>query len=85
MEAVIVNFKMSRTRRSENQMIVLVPGIDSREKAAKYVGKTVTWKSPAGKELKGAVRAAHGNKGALRVLFETGMPGQAIGSKVSVQ
>ena len=85
MEAVIENFKLSRTRKSENQMIVLVEGVDSREKAAKCVGRTVTWKSPAGKELKGEVRSAHGNKGALRVLFETGMPGQAIGSKVSLQ
>jgi len=31
------------------------------------------------------VRSPHGNKGALRVLFERGMPGQAIGTKVELQ
>ena len=54
----------------------------NKEEATALVGKTVTWKSPAGKEIKGEIRAAHGNKGAVRVLFETGMPGQAVGSTV---
>ncbi len=46
--------------------------------------KKVVWKSPANKEIKGEVRSAHGNKGALRVLFETGMPGQSITNKVEI-
>ena len=65
-------------------MIIIVAGTDSKEKAAKFVGKKVTWTSPAGKEIKGEVRAAHGNSGALRVLFESGMPGQALGTKVKI-
>jgi len=31
------------------------------------------------------VADAHGNKGAVRVIFEKGMPGQAIANKVEVQ
>ena len=65
-------------------MIILVKGIDKKQKAAELVGKTATWKSPAGKEIKGKVSSAHGNKGAIRVLFEKGMPGQAIGNKVNI-
>jgi len=65
-------------------MIVITKDSDSKEKAAKLVGKTVIWASPAGKEIKGEIRAAHGNSGALRVLFETGMPGQAVGAKVQI-
>ncbi len=65
-------------------MIVVVKGVDGKEKASELVGKAVSWKSPAGKEIKGKVRSAHGNKGAVRVLFETGMPGQAIGDKVVI-
>ena len=30
------------------------------------------------------VRSAHGAKGAVRVLFEKGMPGQSLGTKVTV-
>jgi large subunit ribosomal protein L35Ae len=82
MEGTIVNFKSSVTRQTGNQMIVSVPGIESREKATGLVGKNVVWTTPAKKEIKGEVRSAHGNKGALRILFEKGMPGQAIGQKV---
>ena len=55
------------------------------EKAEKLVGKKVTWTSPAGKQIKGEVRSAHGNSGAVRVLFETGMPGQALGTSVKLE
>jgi large subunit ribosomal protein L35Ae len=84
MEGTIINFKGSYKRQVGNQMIVITKDSDSKEKAAKLVGKTVIWASPAGKEIKGEIRAAHGNSGALRVLFETGMPGQAVGAKVQI-
>ena len=65
-------------------MIVKVPGVDSREEAEKLVGKIVSWNTGK-KDIIGKVASAHGNKGALRVIFETGMPGQAIGSKVIIK
>ncbi len=85
MNATIVNFRMGRHHQYDNQMIVKLDSTESREKAEKMIGKTVVWTSPAGKEIAGKVRSAHGNKGALRVLFETGMPGQAVGAKVSLK
>ncbi|PIN87349.1 50S ribosomal protein L35ae [Candidatus Woesearchaeota archaeon CG10_big_fil_rev_8_21_14_0_10_44_13] len=85
MEAIIVNFRQGRTTQKENHMILKVEGVDSKDKAAKLLEKKVTWKSPAGKEIKGIIKSAHGNKGALRAIFEKGMPGQAIGSKVKVE
>lgn len=66
------------------QMIVRINGMSSKEKAQAAVGKTVVWTSPAGKELKGKVSAPHGRNGQVRAIFETGMPGQAIGGKVKV-
>jgi large subunit ribosomal protein L35Ae len=84
MEAVIINFRRGRTTQTNNQMILLVDGID-KEKAMSLVGKKVSWKSPAGKEIKGEIRATHGSKGAVRALFETGMPGQAIGQKIIIE
>lgn len=66
-------------------MIIVAESIDSKENAQKYIGKAVVWKSPAGKELKGKVASPHGNKGALRVIFETGMPGQSLGTNVSIE
>ena len=86
MEGVIVNFRRSRHRQSSNQMIVQVAGVDSKEKASKLLGKSASWTSPGKekKEIKGKIEKEHGNNGALKVVFENGMPGQAIGQKVVI-
>ena len=85
MEGVIKNFRRSMHTTTMNHMIVYLDSSESREKAAKLVGKEVVWKSPAGKEIKGKVASAHGNKGAIRVIFEKGMPGQSVGTKVELR
>ena len=84
MKARIAHFRQNRHTTYGNQMILLVDGIDSREAASKLVGKTVTYNTGK-KDIQGEVRSAHGNSGALRVLFETGMPGQALGKEASIQ
>ena len=66
-------------------MVLQVSGVDSREKASKMIGKKVVWKTSAGKQMVGEITNIHGNSGALRIRFGTGMPGQSIGQKVSVE
>ncbi len=66
-------------------MILKAASLDSREKAKKLLGKKVVWTSPAGKKLHGEIKAVHGNKGALRAIFEHGLPGQAIGTKIKIE
>lgn len=85
MEGIIVNYRRGRKTQTTNQMIVLVKEVESKESAGNLVGKTVTYvcDGKAKKEISGKVSAAHGSKGAVRVHFEKGMPGQAIGGKVS--
>ena len=58
-----------------------------KSELAKYIGKQVIWTSPGKnkKQIKGKVAAAHGNSGALRVIFEKGMPGQAICDEVKIE
>jgi len=85
MEGVIVHFRGSRRVKKGNQMIVHINSIDNKEKASKLVGKKVVWKTSAGKQMTGQITAAHGNSGALRVRFDSGMPGQSIGSKVAIE
>jgi len=84
MEGTIANFRMSRHVQKGNHMIVVVDGVSDLEKAKALVGKKVVWKSPAEKEINGKVANVHGRKGAVRVIFDSGMPGQAIGTKVSI-
>ena len=85
MEGVISNFRRNRHTPSPNHMIVVVEGVDRKDKADALVGKEVMWKSTADKEINGKVASTHGNKGAVRVIFETGMPGQSLGQKVQIK
>ncbi|MDO8641985.1 MAG: 50S ribosomal protein L35ae [Candidatus Woesearchaeota archaeon] len=86
MDAVISNFRRSLKRTSGNHMVIVVPSITKRADAEKLVGKKVSWKSPGKehKEITGVIRSAHGNSGAVRAIFESGMPGQAVGKKVQI-
>lgn len=67
-----------------HHMIVYIDGVSKRDKASELVGKQVVWKSPVGKEISGKVASAHGTKGAVRVIFKKGMPGQSISTKVEI-
>jgi len=68
-----------------NHLIVKPEGISKKEDAVKLIGKSVVWKSPAGKEIKGKVAKEHGRNGFVRVIFERGLPGQSLGEKVEIQ
>jgi large subunit ribosomal protein L35Ae len=85
MKGTIVNFRLSRHVQKNNHMIIMVDEISSREKAESLVGKEVVWTSPAKKEIKGKVASAHGNSGKVRVVFEKGMPGQSLTTKVEIK
>ncbi len=84
---VISHFRGSYRRKKGNHMIVVVPGVDSREKTQSYIGKTAVWTAPGKNKtaIKGKVSAAHGNKGALRIVFERGLPGQSLGQEVKFE
>ena len=84
MEGTISNFRSGIHHQYDNQMIIVIDGMD-KEKAEGLVGKIVVWTSSAGKEIKGKISSTHGNKGAVRAIFEKGMPGQSVGSKVKIE
>jgi len=85
MEATVVNFRKSVHVQTGNQLVLKIKGISDRKQAAELVGKTVTWTSPAKRDIIGKVSSAHGNKGAVRAIFEKGMPGQVFGTKVKIE
>ncbi len=85
MKGVIVNFRGGLHTQRNTQMVVKVDSSKSKKDAEKFVGKKVAWTSPAGKEISGLVVKPHGNKGALRVRFDRGMPGQSVGQEVRVE
>ncbi len=87
MKGLVIQFRRGRKNYTPRHFLIEVSDIDSRDKAAKLVGKSVEWSSP-GKEpkiIKGKVSSAHGNKGVIRAIFEKGLPGQAIGTEVLIK
>lgn len=84
MEGKIVSFRRSIKTQQKYQMIVKVKGVDSKDKAKSLMNKKVTWKSHAGKQINGTITNIHGNSGGLRVQFEKGLPGQSIGTAVTI-
>jgi len=85
MHGVIVNYRLGKHTQKGNYVVVKPEGVASKEEAQKIVGKTAIWKTPAGRELKGKVTAPHGRNGSVRVLFEVGIPGQAVSTKVELK
>jgi large subunit ribosomal protein L35Ae len=57
----------------------------NKEEAQKMIGKEVSWKSEAGKIIRGKISSSHGNKGLVRAIFERGLPGQAINTECEVK
>ncbi|MBM3232164.1 50S ribosomal protein L35ae [Candidatus Pacearchaeota archaeon] len=84
MKGIVVQFRRSRHRIHERHYLLDL-GCSSRDDAKKLVGKQVTWKSTAGKAIHGKISNAHGNKGLVRAIFETGLPGQAVTTDVEVK
>ena len=85
MKGIIKSYRRSKHCQTPNQVVVVVPSVDTREKAQELVGKNVIWTTPAKNEIKGEVRSAHGNSGALRILFEKGMPVHCLGTEVALE
>lgn len=84
MKGILVQFRRSRKRICEKHYLLDL-GFQNREEAKKATGKIVSWKSSAGKVIKGKISDAHGNKGLVRAIFESGLPGQAMTNEVEVQ
>jgi|TARA_Y100000310_G_scaffold339453_1_gene432127 large subunit ribosomal protein L35Ae len=87
MEGKVIQFRRGRHVIHERHFLIEIKDVSKREDAAKLVGKEVTWTSPGknAKIIKGKVSGAHGNKGVVRAIFEKGLPGQAITTKVEIK
>jgi len=84
MEGVILNFRLSRHNKNQNQVIVEVDGISSREDAKKLIGKKVILEINGKKKI-GKVMRPHGNKGRVLVRFRSGLSGYVLMKKVIIE
>lgn len=85
MKGRIIQFRRGKQTIQEKHFLIEIPEVSNKEKAEKFVGKEVVWKSPAGKIINGKISGAHGNNGVVRAIFERGLPGQAITTEVEIK
>lgn len=83
MKAIIAGFRRGVHTYKPRHFIIEIEN-SNKESSLKLIGKTITWKSPAGKKITGKISALHGNKGLLRAIFEKGLPGQAINTEAEI-
>ena len=84
MKGKVIQFRRGLKRIHEKHFILDV-GAKDKEDAKKFSGKEVVWISPSGKKIKGKISDSHGNKGLVRAIFERGLPGQAITTKIEIK
>jgi len=84
MEGVILNFRLSKHNKNQNQVIVEIEGINNRKDAQKLIGKKVILEIDGKKKI-GKIIKAHGNKGKVLVRFRKGLSGYVLMKKVIIE
>ena len=85
MKGKVIQFRRGRRTVHERHFLIELEGTATKADAEKNIGKSVSWKSPAGKVINGKISGAHGNKGLVRAIFEKGLPGQAVTTDVEIK
>ncbi len=77
----ITNYRIGIRSQTPRECLVEFKDITSASLAGKLIGKKVAWKGKNSVHV-GKVRGIHGRNGMVRVRFNRGVPGQAIGTVV---
>lgn len=84
MMAIFLGYKGGQRTQKSKCALIRVDSVDDRSKAAAYIGRKVVWISPSGSRLIGKVIGVHGRNGVLKVRFRKGLPGEAIGTELTI-
>ncbi len=81
-EGLILNYRIGRKTQYPKQCLIKVLGAESSD-AKRMIGLKVCWPVDDPK-IFGKIVDFHGRKGVLRVKFNRGVLGQALGSRVKI-
>jgi large subunit ribosomal protein L35Ae len=79
----ITNYRIGIKSQTPNQCLIEFQGITTAGLAGKLVGQKVTWQGKNSIHV-GKVMGTHGGNGMVKVKFNRGVPGQAIGTQVQL-
>ena len=84
-KAVFTGYRGGLHTQRNKHVLLTIEHIDTRDKAAQYIGRNVIWRSPKGNTLIGRITGVHGRKGVVRARFKKGLPGQAVGVELDIR
>jgi large subunit ribosomal protein L35Ae len=79
----IVNYRIGIRTQMSRECLIQFTGVVSAAQAGQLIGQKVVWKGE-NKKFIGKIIGFHGKKGAVRVKFKKGVPGQALGTTVEL-
>lgn len=79
----ITNYRTGPNSQASNVCLIEFEGYKSESLAGKLVGQKVTWKNETKSKI-GKIIGTHGKNGMVKVRFNHGVPGQAIGTIVQL-
>lgn len=79
-KGIIVNYHIAYTK----EILVFVPGINSKRDAAKLIGKQAVWTDERGNKYVGVVSGLHGKSGTLKVKFRKPLPAKALAKPINI-
>jgi len=80
---VITNYRTGPRTQRHRDVILLIPGVETKKDASKFIGKRVECRLPE-KTMHGKIIRAHGKTGKVLARFSAEPPGQTLGSKIAI-
>ena len=77
---IIVNYHIAYTK----EVLVDVPGLNSKREAGKLIGKKAVWTDEKGTKYAGVVTGFHGRKGTIRIKFKKPLPAKALARPINI-
>ena len=80
---IIVNYRIGIRTQNPKECLIQFTHLNSASLAGQIVNRKVVWKQGDSKFI-GKIAGSHGKKGVVKVKFQKGVPGQALGTKVEL-
>jgi large subunit ribosomal protein L35Ae len=80
---IILNYRIGIATQNPKECLIKFAHVNSASLAGQLFNRKVVWKQGDIKFI-GRIRGPHGKKGAVKVKFQKGVPGQALGTTVEL-
>ena len=79
----IVNYRIGIRTQKPKECLIQFAHVNSASLACQLINRKVVWKQ-GNIKLMGKIAGSHGKKGVVKVKFQKGVPGQALGTTVEL-